>query len=201
MEYNEIKNIWIQHESMLMENTRVNRELLRKLLVTNAGKHIDWLKIRNLAGLILPFIILILIVIPRLEFTFEIDRVIGYVLFVPTYIVSYVWAIRLYLLIEKLNFKDPILAVSRQLRLVERYKLKIKRYNLMLAPLMIIGIFLSAGIPFLSVKMIPFYILMVISFLIGEYIRSKYGLVAQITRIDKEIEEITELELDNKQTS
>jgi hypothetical protein len=122
--------------------------------------------------------------------------VIGYLFFVPTYVIAYIWAIRLYLLIEKLNFKDPLLVVSRQLRLVERYKLRIKRFNLMLAPLMIIGIFLSAGMPVFSVRMIPFYVLCVISFLIGQYIRSRYGLVAQISRIDEEIAAISELERD-----
>ena len=196
MDFNEIKSAWVQHEHMLLENTRVNRELLRKLLVTRAAKRIDWLKIKTFAGLIVPFVILVLIVIPRLEFTLEIERVIGYVLFVPLYILSYVWAIRLYLLIERLNFKEPVLSVRKQLRLVERFKLKIKRYNLMLAPLLIIGIFLSAGIPVFSAMMIPFYILMVIAFLIGQHIRSRYGLVAQINRIDDEMKEIAVLEKD-----
>jgi hypothetical protein len=196
METNEIMHMWNQHENMLLANARVNRQILRKLLVAHAGKRLDWLKIKTLAGLILPFMLLILVVIPRLEFTLEIDRVIGYLFFVPTYVIAYIWAIRLYLLIEKLNFKDPLLVVSRQLRLVERYKLRIKRFNLMLAPLMIIGIFLSAGMPVFSVRMIPFYVLCVISFLIGQYIRSRYGLVAQISRIDEEIAAISELERD-----
>jgi len=201
MELSDIKRIWSQHESMLLEHTRINRELLGKLLLTNAGKRVDWLKIKTLAGLIWPIPVIILIVIPRIEFTLEIDRVIGYVLFIPLYVISYIWAIRLYLLIDKLNFKDPLLAVSKQLRVVERYKLKIRRYSLMLAPPMIIGIFLSAGIPVFSLMMIPFYILMVISFLIGQFVRSKYGLIAQINRIDQEIEEIRELEVDSEQTA
>jgi hypothetical protein len=66
----------------------------------------------------------------------------------------------------------------------------------MLAPLLIIGIFLSAGIPVFSAMMIPFYILMVIAFLIGQQISSRYGLVAQISRIDDEIKEIAALEKD-----
>ena len=65
---------------------------------------------------------------------------------------------------------------------------------------MIIGIFLSAGIPFLSVKMIPFYILMVIVFLISTYIRAKHGLVAQISKIDRDIEEISKLGPDQDET-
>lgn len=61
---------------------------------------------------------------------------------------------------------------------------------------MIIGVFLSAGIPFLSSKMIPFYVLMLISFLIGNYVQAKHGLVAQVRKIDREIEEISKLEMD-----
>jgi len=36
----------------------------------------------------------------------------------------------------------------------------------------------------------------VVSFLIGRYVHSKYGLVAQVRKIEKEIEEISRLEQD-----
>jgi len=93
---------------------------------------------------------------------------------------------------------SPVTIARKQLRLAEKYKLKITRASYILAPFMIVGIFLTAGMPFLSIKMIPFYILMVVSFLIGMYVRSKYGLVAQIRKIEKEIEEISILEQDGE---
>jgi hypothetical protein len=99
--------------------------------------------------------------------------------------------------IERLNLNGPITSVSKQLKLVEKYKLKMTRNGYILAPLMIVGIFLSAGMPFLSAKMIPFYALMIVVFFISLYIRSKHGLMAQIRKIDKEVEEISELELDS----
>ena len=196
MEIDEIKTIWTQHEKMLVENTKMNKELLKKLLIVNAEKRIDWLKIKSLVGLILPLIGIIFIAIPRIQFTLETDVVIGIVLFVSISAITYIWAIKLYLRIERLNPNGPITTVSKQLKLVEKYKMKNTKYCLILAPFMIIGIFLSAGIPFLSPKMIPFYALMVIVFLISTYIRTKHGLVAQVRKIDRDIEEISKLEMD-----
>lgn len=196
MEIDEIKASWLQHEKMLVKNTRMNNDLLIKLLLKNAEKRIDWLKIKSLLGLILPIIAIIFIVIPRIQFTLEADFIIGTVLFVSLSVLTYIWAIKLYLRIERLNPSGPVTAVSKELKSLEKYKLKIRRQGLMLAPLMIIGVFLSAGIPFLSSKMIPFYVLMLISFLIGNYVQAKHGLVAQVRKIDREIEEISKLEMD-----
>ena len=198
MELEELRNIWSQHEKMLVENTVLNRELLMKVLIKNTEKRIDWLKIRSLVGLILPFILTIFIVLPRIQYSLELDFLIGILLFVPLYILSYIWAIKLYIHIERLNPIGPVTTVSKQLKLIEKYKMMTTSYGYMLAPFMIIGIFLSAGMPFLSAKMIPFYTLMVISFLIGLYVRSKYGLVAQVRKIDQEIEEISRLEKDKE---
>lgn len=194
MELEELKQTWSDHEKMLIENTVLNRELLMRVLLKSTEKHIDWLKIRSLAGLILPLILIIFIVLPRIRFSLEFDFIIGLILFVPLYILSYVWAIKLYIHIERLNPVGPVTAVSRQLKLIEKYKIKTTRDNYILAPFMIVGIFLSAGITFLSGKMIPFYVLMLISFFIGLYVRSKYGIVARVRKIEKEIEDISRLE-------
>lgn len=78
-----------------------------------------------------------------------------------------------------------------QLKLVEKYKLKITRNGFILNPFMIVGVFLSA-------KMIPFYALMVVVFLVSMYVRSKHGLLAQIRKIDRDIKEISKLELDSE---
>lgn len=197
MELDELKSAWSQHEKMLLKNTVLNRELLLKVLKQNSEKRIDWLKIRALAALLLPFILLVFIVLPRIQFTLDLKVVTGFILFLPVYIISYSWAIKLYIYIESVNPNSPLTIVSKQLKLVQKYKLKTTRDNYILAPFMLAGIFLCAGIPFLSSKMILFYALMVISFLIGFYVRSKYGLIAQLRKIEKEIAEIPKLEQDN----
>lgn len=196
MELDELKRLWLHHEQQLVASTRINRALLRRLLVTNSGKRIDWIKIKSLIGLILPLPLIAFIAFPRIEFVLRFDVILGIVLFVSLSVLTYIWAIRLYLLLEKLNIGESILHVRKQLKIIEKYKLKTRKNCLMLAPLMIIGIFLSAGIPFLSVKMIPFYALMVVVFLVSNYIRSRYGLLAQIRKIDTDLEEISKLEND-----
>jgi hypothetical protein len=197
MELEDLKNIWSQHEKMLVENTTLNKELLKKVLIKNAEKRIDWMKIKALSSLILIFIGIIFIVIPRIRFVPELDAILGLILFGSITVITYVWSVQAYLKIEKLNINESILSFRKQLKLVEKYKLRITRYGFILAPFMIVGIFLSVGITFLSAKMIPFYVLMVISFLIGSYVRSKHGLIAQIRKINNDIEEISNLETDS----
>jgi hypothetical protein len=182
---------------MLVENTVLNKQLLKMMLTANTERRIDWLKVRSLVAVILPLPLFIFIVIPRIQFTLEFAVVVGFLLFTSISVITYVWAIKLYLRIGRLNPSGPITTVSKQLKLAEKYKLRITRNGYMLAPFMIVGIFLSAGIPFLSLKMIPFYALMVVVFLISTYVRSKHGLIAQIRKIDKDIKEISKLELDS----
>ncbi len=198
MELEELKAIWSQHEKMLVENTVLNKQLLRKILATRAERRIDWLKVRTLAFLILLLPLFIFIVIPRIEFALEFEFIVGFLLFASTSVITYAWSIKLYLRIERLDPNGPLTAVNRQLKLVEKYKLKINRNGYMLFPFMFVGIFLSAGIPILSAKMIPFYALCVGVFLISLYVQSKHGLLAQIRKIDSDIEEISRLELDSE---
>ena len=194
MELEDLKTIWSQYEKMLFENTVLNKQLLKKILTVNTERRIDWLKVRSMVAVILPLPLYIFIVIPRIQFIFEFEIVFGFLLFASISVVTYVWAIKLYLRIERLNPNGPITTVSKQLKLIEKYKLRITRNGYILAPFMIIGVFLSAGIPFLSEKMIPFYALVVVVFMISLYVRSKHGLVAQIRKIDREIDEISKLE-------
>ncbi len=194
MELDELLTSWSRHEQKLLESTRINRTLLSKLLIQNTEKRIDWIKIRSVLSLIIHLPLLVFIVLPRIQFTLEPDFIIGFVLFASLYIISYIWIIKLHFLVEKLNLNESLTTVSKQLRIVEKYKLKITRNGFILAPFMIIGIFLSAGIPFLSTKMIPFYALMLIVFLVSIYIRTKHGLVARLRKLEKDIEEISLLE-------
>ena len=196
MELDEFMTIWSQHEKKLVESTNINKGLLRKLLIQNAEKRIDWLKVRSLLSLILPLIGIIFIVIPRIQFTLKTDVIIGILLFGSLSVITYIWAIKLHFILEKLDLHESITTVSKQLRVVERYKLKITKNGLILAPFMMIGIFLSAGIPFFSAKMIPFYGLMLIVFLVSTYIQTKHGLVARLRKLEIDIEEISKLELD-----
>jgi len=198
MELDELKTIWTQHEKVLVENTVLNKELLRKLLIVNATKRIDWLKIRLLTGVILPLPLFILIVVPRIQFTLEFEVIIGTIVFLSIFVISYIWSIKVYIQIERLNPNGPVTTVRKQLKLAEKYKLKFTRYAYFLAPFMIVGIFLSVGIPFYSSELILFYALMVVSFLIGLYVRSKHGLLVQIRKIDSDIEEISKLEMESE---
>jgi len=193
-----MKASWSRHEQQLIRQTRINQVLLRKLLISNAGKRIDWMKYRSLGSLILVTALVIILVIPRIQLVPEPEIIIGIILFGSMFILSYYWAVKLHLRIEGVRPDESLTSVRKQLKSVERYKLKITRYNFILAPFMITGIFLSLGIPFLSSRMVPFYALCILVFLASTYVRNRHGMLARIRKIDRDLEEISKLELDSQ---
>jgi len=194
MELQELQNIWVQYERDLAKNTQINKEILRNILLTKTEKKVNWLKIRSLINLIFPIPMFIFIVIPRLEFSLEIKFIVGIVVVVVFSIVSYAWAIKYYILVNKLDFYEPLTSVKKHLIEAEKYKFRITRFGLMLAPFMIIGIFLSVDFPIFSEKMILFYSLMLIVMILSAFIQKKHGVLANLKRIKRELEEIVKLE-------
>lgn len=194
MELQELQNIWIQYDRNLAENTKINREILRNILLTKTEKKVNWLKIRSLLSLILPIPMFVFIVIPHLEFSMDIKFITGTVTVAVFSIVSYTWAIKYYLLVNKLDFLEPITSLRKHLVEAEKYKYKITRFGLMLAPFMFVGVFLSARIPFFSEKMIPFYSLVLIVMILSAFIKRKHGVLTSLKRIKRELEEIVKLE-------
>ena len=71
-------------------------------------KKINWIKIEAGFNLILPIVLILGILLPRVEYRTESDFYIGFILFGIVSVISYYWAIRYYLLINKIDFKNSI---------------------------------------------------------------------------------------------
>ncbi len=46
MELTELQNIWQEYDKKISENTRINKEILRLILLEKPRKRLNWIKIK-----------------------------------------------------------------------------------------------------------------------------------------------------------
>ena len=194
MELIELQNIWQQYDKKLSENTRLNKEILKMMLKSKPEKRVTWIKLKAAFNLILPIVLILGILVPRVEFRNETSFYIGFLLFGPFALLTYYWAIRYYLLITKIDFNQSITTIKKNIKEVEKYKIKITKFGYNFVPFAMTGVFLIANIPILSKHSILPISLIISVFIISAYITIKYSIVERFKTINREIEEIEQLE-------
>jgi len=194
MELIELQNIWGQYEKKLSDSTRLNKEILRRMLISKPEKRLNWIKIKAGINLILPIVAITLILIPHIQIRSTIDFYLGLALFTAFSLTTYIWAIRYYLLICKIDFSEPILAIKKEIAELEKYKIMITKAGYIFVPFAIIGIFLMAQIPFFSLNSILPFTLILLVMITSIYYTFKYSIYDRFKKLNKEIKEIEELE-------
>jgi hypothetical protein len=194
MELIELQNIWQQYDKKLLENTRLNKEILRMMLQSKPEKRVTWLKLKAAFKLILPIVLVLGILVPGVEFRNEIDFYIGVVLFGIFFLITYYWAVRYYLLIKKIDFTNSITEIKKNIKETEKYKIKITKFGYIFLPVAMIGIFLIAEIPILSKGSFIPISLIILVFIISIYYTFKYSISERFKKLSLEIDEIEQLE-------
>lgn len=193
MELREIQNLWIQYNNRLSENTRINKEVLKKMISSKTENRITWIKRKAIFNLLIPIPMLIYIAFDT-EYRSEPNFLIGLILSSTCLIITYAWAIKYYLLVDKIDFLNPVMKIKKDLYRLKQFKLKIRKSGIIIAPVFVTGIFLFAGIPFFAKEMLPVYFLCLMVAAISGYLNHKYGIFEKLKRINLEIEEIEKLE-------
>ena len=193
MELTEMQNIWIQHDEKINENTRLNKEILKKFIISKTENKINWIKLQAIFNLLIPIPMVIYIAID-VEYRPETDFYIGLFMWGICFILTYFWAIKYYLLADKIDFLKPVTAIKKDINKLKHFKLKTTRIGYMIAPFFITGIFLFVDIPFLSKRMIPVYSLILLVAAISAYFTYKFGVLERLKKINREIDEIEKLE-------
>ena len=193
MEITELQNIWGEYDKKIANNTRLNKEILRRMLLSKPEKRFVWIKIKAGFNLILPLVIILFLLVPNVRFRAAIDFYIGFGLFSAFSVVTYFWAIKYYLLICKIDFSEPILSIKKAIAGLGKYKIKITRISYIFAPFAMIGIFLMAQIPFfVRNSILPFSLIVLV--LIASVYFTKHSIYEQYRKLNREILEIEELE-------
>jgi hypothetical protein len=194
MELIELQDIWQQYDKKLSENTRLNKEILKMILKSKPEKRVTWIKLTAAYRLLFPIVIILVMMVPRVEFRNETSFYVGFLLFGPFALLTYYWAIRYYLLINKIDFSNSIATIKKNIKEVEKYKIKMTKYGCILSPFGLTGVFLIANIPILSKHSFLPISLIISVFIISIYVTFKYSIFERFKKLNMEIDEIEQLE-------
>jgi hypothetical protein len=194
MELADIQNIWREHDKMLMENIRINKEIFKNILTERAEKKIRWMKAKTIFSLILPPIFLIIFFILKLEYYPDTNFIVGAILFGTVFITSYIWTVQYYIKLSEIDFKNAITTTTKNLTELKKYKLRNTKLGYLLIPFAMIGIFMLFEIPIFSKNSILPIFLIFATMIFSIYINFKFSINESFKRINQEIIEIEKLE-------
>ena len=107
MDLSELQNIWHEYDKKISENTRLNKEILRLLLVSKPKRRLNWIKIKAGLTIISPVFFIPFLFIQHIQFHLTTRFYIGLGLLLPVVIISFIWDIRYFILIGKVDFSRP----------------------------------------------------------------------------------------------
>jgi hypothetical protein len=197
MELTELQNIWQEYDKKISENTRLNKEILRLILLEKPQRRLNWIKIKAELWIFSPVLFVSLIVILNVQFNISTRFFIGLGLFLPVYIITYIWDIRYFKLIRGIDFAMPVLSIRKVITELEKYKIKTTKIRYLLMPLAIAGFLLmiiheiTFSFDFLSI--LPL-LLIVLVFFSSMYFTFKYSIYERFIKLNKDIDEIEQLE-------
>ena len=197
MELLELENIWKNFDNKITENTRLNKEILKRMLLSNPKKRMNLIKLKAGINIFSPFILAALVFLFDMKFHISVTFYIGLSLFMIVFTLTYLWEIQYFLLICKINFNDPVLTIKKEVTILEKYKIKTTRLRYMLVPIAMFGIFMMLfQKPVFNAESIIFFILVILVFITSVYLTFKYSIYERFRMLNREIEEIEKLELE-----
>ena len=194
MELAELENIWNKSDKKISQNIDLNKKILKKLILSKSEKKINWSKIKIGFNLIAPLAIIIIVLIPNIDYRAEIGFYIGVLLFGLFYGLFYYWEIKYYILLKNLDFQKPIITIKNDLKRIEKFKVKLTKFSFVLSPIALIGIFLLGNIPILSSDSIIPISLIIIVMMISIYFTFRFSIFGYFKKLNAEINEIEQLE-------
>jgi len=195
MELNELQNIWLQYDRKITDNTHLNKEILKRMLISKPEKRLNWIKIKAGLNVFSPVILILMIKIMDMKFSLTSSFYIGLSLFLTLFIINYIWNIRYFLLIRKIDFSGAIISIKKQIAELEKYKIKTTKIRYLVMPFAIIGIFfMLIQKPIFNTESIVMFVLIILVYISSIYYTFKYSISEQFRKLNKEIFEIEELE-------
>ena len=195
MELDELQNIWLQYDRKITDNTQLNKEILKRMLISKPEKRLNWIKIKAGFNVLSPVILILLIKVMDMKFNLTSSFYIGLSLFLTLFIINYIWNIRYFLLIRKIDFSGAILSIKKQIAELEKYKIKTTKIRYLIMPFAIIGIFfMLIQKPIFNTESIVMFVLIMLVYISSIYYTFKYSISEQFRKLNKEIFEIEELE-------
>ena len=197
MELVELQNIWQEYDKKLSENTRLNREILKLMLISKPKRKLNWIKIKAGLSIFSPILLVTLILVLNVQFILSTNFYIGLGLFLPVYLITYAWDIRYFNLIRNVDFSMSVLSINKTIVELEKYKIKTTRIRYLLMPVAMTGFILmiikKINVNLNFVSFVPL-ILIVLVFISSMYFTFKFSIYERFRKLNKDIDEIEHLE-------
>jgi len=197
MELVELQNIWQEYDKKLSENTRLNREILKLMLISKPKRKLNWIKIKAGLSIFSPILLVTLILVLNVQFILSTNFYIGLGLFLPVYLITYAWDIRYFNLIRNVDFSMSVLSIKKTIVELEKYKIKTTRIRYLLMPVAMTGFILmiikKINVNLNFVSFVPL-ILIVLVFISSMYFTFKFSIYERFRKLNKDIDEIEHLE-------
>jgi hypothetical protein len=194
MELLELQAIWQQLDKNILESTKINKEVLKRILISKPEKRLKWEKIKAGFSLILPIVLVFLILVPNIKYRLSIDFYVGGFMFGMVFSVLYYWSVRYYMLIRRIDFSSSITLIKKNIKQLEKYKIKLKSLGFIIMPFGLIGIYLLGEFPVFSKDSILPVSLIILVMITSIYYTFKYSIFEQFRILNREIEEVEKLE-------
>ncbi len=195
MEINELQMLWQQQNTHILENTRINKEVLKRILIMNPEKRINREKIKSLINLISPIALVIFIFIPNFHYRDTVIYITGLLMFVTVFFLIYYWQVTYFFLLRKVDFSATIVVIKKQIATLEKYKIKSTKLKYALMPIAILGIFgMLIQKPNFNKESIVLIVLIVAVFTASALVTFKISIKEQFRQLNKEINEVEKIE-------
>jgi hypothetical protein len=196
MEIKEVHEYWRDYDRKISENTRLNKAFLRKMIVRRPVRKVNWMKIKATGGLLSPFLFVFLVTIMKVEFIISTRFYIGLALFLPVFLLTWLWDLRYFMLIRSVDLAKPVLTIKRVLAELEKYKIRTTRIRFLLMPVAMVGFILMIVRRFTFepeiVTMLPLFLIIVVYF--SSYYFTLNSVHNHFTRLNRDLDEIKSLE-------
>jgi len=201
METNELQEMWSNFDKKISENTRLNKEILKRMLVSKSERRFSKVIIKVGIEIIVVIIMLFYFFVKHVSFQPTIVFYLGLAIFVAAIGIPIIGHFRYFLLLYKINFSESVLSLKKKIIESERLKEKnIKHDRFMVLLILISAWFISQD--FKDMIMLHSKIfgepLFVVSVIVSAIVvlTIKHFRDRTLDRLNSELSEIEELERD-----
>ncbi len=196
MEIKELHEFWRDYDSKISENTRLKKAVLWNMLVKRPRRKVNWMKIKATVGLLSPLLFVFLVRVLKVEFIISTRFYIGLALFVPVFLLTWLWDLRYFKLIRRVDFTEPVLSIKRIMTELEKYRIRTTRLRFLLMPVAMVGFILMIVRSFTFepdlASMLPLILIVVVYF--SSYYFTINSVSGHYKKLNRDLDEIKDLE-------
>jgi hypothetical protein len=196
MEWTELQVMWQQYDARLTENTRINKEILKRMLRSKPEKRLTRMRGWGIFGLVMPISVACIALIPNVKFRNEWDFYLGLFLLTVVLLAGIFYQyFQNVLLMRDIDFTKQVAKTKKQLLRLAEARLRATKWGYITLITGMVGVCLIGQLPVMTIKFAGIALFIIILAIISSHIHSK-KFKSQLSNFNAELEEIEQLEKD-----